>query len=250
MRLLAAILLSLVAATALFVAGFAALHGLGAPQRETSSATHEHALPAPVRLGLEPIDVARKRVDRGQVAEAAAQRPLVNLRCIVHIPGAARAILLARSPAAQNPESRVLLRASREGEGRFAFEPVPAGVYELRITSERGASLHVVQRLDLFADRELEIREALLAERTIEVASNGKPLQKAYLILEQNGVRRSSGTTDQDGRLQLRIAAGAYDWRIWSQGEAAASDATINEARGSATISEADSNVRLEIARE
>ncbi|MCA8970014.1 MAG: carboxypeptidase regulatory-like domain-containing protein [Planctomycetes bacterium] len=251
MRLLAALLLSLVTATALFIAGFAALHGLGAPARETTSSIVAAVVPRPVVTDIAPIDTDARRVDVRSVADASHGRTTARLSGTVTIQGVARILLLALSH-----NDIVLAEAETDADGHFAFDALPVGSFELRVKSARGATLHVVPRLDLFADRSLIIDEPLSTTRTIEVLRGETPVAKAFVILERDGGRRFTGTTDEAGRIEAsHLDTGNYEFRIWvypadtraddDPRSTPDTDDTIVEIRGVTTIAETDSVVRL-----
>ncbi|MCB9917470.1 MAG: hypothetical protein H6832_03615 [Planctomycetes bacterium] len=251
MRLLAALFLSLVTAIALFIAGFAALHGLGTPERETTSSIVAAVVPTPVATDIAPIDTNARRVDVGSVTDASHSRTTARLSGTVTIPGVARVLLLALSH-----NETVLAEAETDADGRFTFDALPVGSFELRVKSARGATLHVVPRLDLFADRSLVIDEPLSTTRTIEVLRGDEPVPKAFVILERRGGRRFTGTTNDAGRVEApRLDSGDYEYRIWVYPVDARSDGdpgatgetndTIVEIKGVTAIREADSVVRL-----
>lgn len=238
MRILAVILLSLVAAAATFVAGFAVLHGIKAPERETTDDTAAPRVPDALTLDLNPIDRRPERVAFAGVVDASATRQM-RLSGRVKIAGAQRLVLRALSIG-----PRVLAETKPDASGHFEFEALPGAAYELRVLGARGVPIRTYPRLDLFADRELDIVTTPQNRVRVRVLLGDKPVPKALVILERDGRRIASGTSDAKGNLEVEsLSGGPLKWRVWTSG----GSTPTKEWNGTAELGATESSLQIEL---
>lgn len=242
MRFLAVLAVSLITAVAVFVAGFALLHGLRTPPREKSSDTRAIVIPQGLESRIEAIDRQERRV-RFSAADASARvRHILEGRC--EIPDAARIIL--RSLAAS---ARVLTETEIDPDGKFRFEAMPAGTYEIRVLDARGKPLERLDRVELFADRSMEIARPNRVRVRVQVYRDGEAVAKAYLIFSRGRERLASGSTDESGTLELdALTPGPLEWRAWilDTRQDPVKAKTV-EWRGSSVLAPTESALRIDL---
>lgn len=236
MRILAALAISLVTAAAIFVAGFALLHGMRSPAREVADDTRRPEIPPALEMSIDAIDRTRRSV-QFEAADASTQaRHVLSGTCA--IPSAQRLILRRLSGS-----HRVLTETTLREAG-YRFEAMPQGTYELRVLDARGKPLRNIARIDLFGSRRFDLDRKEQIPINVDVRRAGKALAGAFVILVRGRERIASGTTNATGRLRVdALESGELSWRVWWGDGSAATE----EWSGQSTLRPTDTELRLDI---
>lgn len=96
----------------------------------------------------------------------------------------------------------VSINATTDGEGRFRFEGLEEGGYEIR-TSGWGTSIQYRQDIELTGDDDIRIdlEVARLAGQVVD--DDGQPISSAFLLLDREGKQSFTETSDSLGRFDF-----------------------------------------------
>jgi len=217
MRLIATLLISVVLAGGIALAGFALLHALNGPTR-VYAADAEPRLPARVQIEPGPLDDAHPRV---QFPEATRATRGFVVRGKLPADRASVRVLLLRTD-----DEGTDVRQARPDEGAaFAFADVAPGEYELRFVSPSGAAVLPTKRITVQRDVSVDLEQAgpirspVAVRLTLVRHGKASPLAKGLLILSRPAEPARRFTSDERGLLHVDgLRRGTVHWRVWASG--------------------------------
>ena len=212
MRVVAAILLAIVLGATLFVAGFAALHGLNAPGPDRAEDNGGVQTPGAFDANAGPLGREQPRIDFDKLPKTPRVRLGGRLAPAKGstLPQELRAVLLAEESV-----DPITVRELTT-DGSFDFGLVAKGRYRLEIVGKGGVQL--LRKDGIVVDAEQQLRLELPKRQRVRfvlIDKAGKAIPSARLVLSRPGALRVHGRSDAQGRVDLDVEPGKWNWRVW-----------------------------------